>query len=128
MKKIVQKGAYEDDIGGIDSMHGENDKCLEYEGVTKSFRTGLLQRELQMVQFSATRSSCIAILWVSLVSFATVTLYVASQWVFIVVNIYFVIDSVRKLLDIPSHWPENLKVWYHLGEWGIDGEIMLNFI
>jgi hypothetical protein len=54
-----------------------------------------------MVQLSATRCSCIAILWVSLVSFAAITLYVASQRVFIVV--YFVIDSVRKLLDTPSY-------------------------
>jgi hypothetical protein len=35
-----------------------------------------------MVQLSAT--SCIAILWVSLVSFAAITLCVASQWVFII--------------------------------------------
>jgi hypothetical protein len=33
-----------------------------YEGVPKSFRTGHLERELQMVQLSATRCSCIAIL------------------------------------------------------------------
>jgi hypothetical protein len=32
-------------------------------------------------------------------SFATITLCVASQRVFIVVSVYFVIDSVRKLLD-----------------------------
>jgi len=35
------------------------------------------------------------------VSFAVVTLCVASQRVFIVV--YFVIDSIRKLLDTPSY-------------------------
>jgi hypothetical protein len=33
-----------------------------YEGVSRSFRTGCLERELQMVQLSATRRSCIAIL------------------------------------------------------------------
>jgi hypothetical protein len=33
-----------------------------YEGVSESFRTGRLERELQMVQLSATRCSCIAIL------------------------------------------------------------------
>jgi hypothetical protein len=33
-----------------------------YEGVSKSFRTGRLERELQMVQLSATRCSCIAVL------------------------------------------------------------------
>jgi hypothetical protein len=73
-----------------------------YDGVSKSFRTGRLERELQMVQFSATRFSCIAILWVSLVNFAAITLCIASQRVFIVV-VYFVIDSVRKVLDAPSY-------------------------
>jgi succinate-acetate transporter protein len=37
-----------------------------------------------------------------LVSFAAITLCVASQRVFIVVSVYFVIDSVRKLLDTPD--------------------------
>jgi hypothetical protein len=36
------------------------------------------------------------------VSFAAITLCVTSQRVFIVV-VYFVIDSVRKLLDTPSY-------------------------
>jgi hypothetical protein len=49
---------------------------------------------MQMVQFSATRCS-ITILCVSLVSFVTITLCVASQGEFIVV--YFIIDSVQKL-------------------------------
>jgi hypothetical protein len=57
---------------------------MMYEGVSKSFRTGCLE---QMVQLSATRCSCIAILWVSLVSFAAVTLCVASQRVFIVISL-----------------------------------------
>jgi hypothetical protein len=35
---------------------------LVYEGVSKSFRTGRLDLELQMVELSATRCSCIAIL------------------------------------------------------------------
>jgi hypothetical protein len=77
-----------------------------YEGVSRSFRTGRLERELQMVQLSATRCSCIAILCVSLVSFATITFCVASQRVFvvvIVVVVYFVVDSVRKLSDTPSY-------------------------
>jgi hypothetical protein len=74
-----------------------------YEGVSKSFRTSRLERELQMVQLSATRCNCIAILWVSLVTFAAVAHCVASQWAFIVVSVHFVIDSVRKLLDTPSY-------------------------
>jgi hypothetical protein len=56
-----------------------------YESASKIFRTGRLERELQMVQFFATRCSFIAILWVSVVSFVAVTLCVASQRVFIVV-------------------------------------------
>jgi hypothetical protein len=36
------------------------------------------------------------------VSFVAITIFVASQQVFIVV-VYFVIDSVRKLLDTPSY-------------------------
>jgi hypothetical protein len=50
-----------------------------YERVSRSFRTGLLERELQMIQLSATSCNCIAVLWISLVSFAAVTLCVASQ-------------------------------------------------
>jgi hypothetical protein len=59
-----------------------------YECVSRSFRTGILERELQMVQFSATRCSCIAILRASLVSFAAIILCVASQQVFIFVSVY----------------------------------------
>jgi hypothetical protein len=62
-----------------------------------------------MVQLSATRCSCIAILWVSLASFSAITLYVASQRVFIFVSIYFFIGSVRKLLDTASY-SEDLMV------------------
>jgi hypothetical protein len=54
-----------------------------------------------MVRLSATRCSCIAVLSVSLVSFAAISLCVASQRVFIVV--YFVIHSVWKLLDTPLY-------------------------
>jgi hypothetical protein len=61
---------------------------LKYKAVMKSFRTGRLERELQMVQLSATIFSCIAILWVSLVSFAAITPCVASQRMFIVVVRY----------------------------------------
>jgi hypothetical protein len=74
-----------------------------YEGVSKSFRTGCLERELQIVEFSATMCSCIAILWISIASFAAITLCVASERVFIVFVVYFVIDSVRKLLDTLSY-------------------------
>jgi hypothetical protein len=74
----------------------------QYKGVSKNLRIGILELELQMVQLSATRCSCIAILWVSLTSFAAITICVASQRVFIVVSVYFVIDTVRNLLDTNS--------------------------
>jgi hypothetical protein len=54
-----------------------------------------------MVQLSATWRSCIGILCINLVSFAAITLCFASQRAFVVV--YFVIYSVRKLLDTPSY-------------------------
>jgi hypothetical protein len=82
-------------------------------GVSKSFQTDYLEQELQMVQLSATRCSCIAILWVFLVSFATITLCVASQWVFIVV-IHFIINSVWKLLDTPLYIGFCLCHWVDL--------------
>jgi hypothetical protein len=74
-----------------------------YEGVSQSFQTDCPEQELQMVQLSVTRCSCITILWVGLVSFATIILCVASQ-VFIVVSIDFIINSVWKLLDTPSYF------------------------
>jgi hypothetical protein len=62
-----------------------------YEGVSKSFRIGRLERVLQMVQLSSTRCSCIPILWISLVSFAAITFCVASQRVFIIIIIIIII-------------------------------------
>jgi hypothetical protein len=35
---------------------------VEYDGVSKSFQTSRLEQELQMVQHSATKCNCIAIL------------------------------------------------------------------
>jgi hypothetical protein len=63
-----------------------------------------------MVQLSATRCSYIAILRVSLVNFATITLCVASQRVIPKVSVYFVMDSVRKLLATWGSW-----FTHHLG-------------
>jgi hypothetical protein len=65
------------------------------EGVSKSFRTGRLERELQMVQLSATRCSCIAILWVIIVRFAAITLCVPSQRVFIILLLLFISLSIQ---------------------------------
>jgi hypothetical protein len=68
-----------------------------------SFWTSHLEQELKMVQLSATRCSCIAILWVSLLSFAAITLCVTSQQVIPKVSVYFVINSVQELLDTPLY-------------------------
>jgi hypothetical protein len=76
---------------------------LMVESVSKSVRTGRLERELQMVQLSATRCSCTSIWWVSSVSFAAITLCVASQRVVSKVSVYFVIHWVRRLLDTPTY-------------------------
>jgi hypothetical protein len=76
---------------------------VTYEVVSKSFRTRRLERELQMVQLSTTSCSCIAILWVSLVSFVAITLCVVSQRI-----VYFVIDSVWNTL-VQYREPENMN-------------------
>jgi hypothetical protein len=44
------------------------------------------------------------------VNFAAINLYIASQRVFIFV-VYFVIDSVRKLLDIPLYATDCKEVY-----------------
>jgi hypothetical protein len=53
------------------------------------------------------------------VSFAAVTLCVASQRVFIVVSVYFVIDSVRKLMDTPSYITKHVKLSLFLTKYHI---------
>jgi hypothetical protein len=81
-------------ISLVDKMLLKSSLRFKHEGVSKSSRTGRLEWETQMVQLSATRGSCIAILWVSLVSFAAITLYVASQRVFVVVVVvYFIMTQ-----------------------------------
>jgi hypothetical protein len=51
------------------------------------------------------------------VNFAAIALNVASQQVINVVSLYFVIDSVRKLLDTPSYrWKRRVA----LCEWSRD--------
>jgi hypothetical protein len=65
---------------------------------------------MHMVQHCATRCSCIAILWVSLVSFAAITLCIGSRRVFIVV-FYFVMTQsgnfwIHPLIPNSWHYPE----------------------
>jgi hypothetical protein len=78
-------------------------------GVSKSFRTGRLERELQMVQLSATTCSCISILWVSIVSFAAIRLSVASQVVLFVVFCCYCL--IRYWLS-PETFGYTLVIWY----------------
>jgi len=60
--------------------HLRLDTCVWYTRVyATSFRTGCQERELKMIQPSATRCGCVAILLVIQVSFAAITLCVASQ-------------------------------------------------
>jgi hypothetical protein len=64
-------------VGGTCNTHGEDDRLehiliscngtftsvhVSYEGVSKSFWTDRLERELHILKLSATRCSCIAIL------------------------------------------------------------------
>jgi hypothetical protein len=76
-----------------------------YERVYKSFRTGRLERELQMVQLSATRCSLYRYSVSQSSEFRRHNpLCCFSTSVYCC---YFVIDSVRKLLDTPSYyWAE----------------------
>jgi len=87
---------------------------LQYEGVSKSFRTGRLERELQRIQLSATRCSSIAILWIILVSFAAIILCVASQREFIFVVVYFVMTQSGNFWIYPRiiilNWSYFLKL------------------
>jgi hypothetical protein len=65
-----------------------------YGGVSKNFPNWPPERELQMVQLSASRCSCMAILWVSIVSLAAITLCVTFQRVFnFVIVIYLSTQS-----------------------------------
>jgi hypothetical protein len=98
-----------------------------YEGLSKSFRTGRLELELQMVQLSATRCSCIASLEVSIVSFAAITLCIASQWVVQEVSIYFVIESVRKHMDTSSNVWRPYSVYMEVGIKIVRKWIIINF-
>jgi hypothetical protein len=63
-----------------------------------------------MVELSATRCSCIAILWVSLVSFFAITLCVASQRVFVFV--YFAMTQSEDFWIHPR--TSAIVIWY---EW-----------
>jgi hypothetical protein len=97
-------------------MELEATKCRTiYKGVPKSSRTGRLERELQTVQLSATSCSCIAIFWVSLVSFAAITLCVAFQRETTKLKLNIVIDPVRKPLDTPSYILQCQKLQEYLG-------------
>jgi hypothetical protein len=79
------------------------ESCLSYEGVYKSFRTGRLERELQVVQLFATRCSCIAIMWVSSSEFCHhKLLYCFSTTVYFCCCL-FRYDSVRELFGTPSY-------------------------
>jgi hypothetical protein len=91
-----------------------------YENVYKSFRTGRPERELQTVQLSATRCSCIAILWVSLVSFAYINLCVASQLVLLLLLLLL-------LLLFISLSTQSGNVWIHPRTYYLTKSIQFRF-
>jgi len=62
MQYKLRNSCYIDDICHFIQLFPEAVLFPMYEGVSKSFRTGRLERELQMVRLSATKCSCIAIL------------------------------------------------------------------
>jgi hypothetical protein len=90
-----------------------------YEGVSKSFRTGRLLRELQMVQLSATMPRCIAILWLSLVSFAAITLCVASHRVFIFLIVYFTMTQSGNFWIHPRIVSREIQMWWMVWKEGV---------
>jgi len=51
------------------------------------------------------------------VSFAVITLCVASQRAIPKVSVYFVIDSVRKLSDTPSYYQFITSTWWWWWWW-----------
>jgi hypothetical protein len=75
---------------------------VKNEGVSKSFRNGRLERELQMVQLSATVCSCIAILLVSLVSFAAITFVLLLNECFLL------------LISLSSHYGRNFSLQHRV--------------
>jgi hypothetical protein len=83
----------------------------------RTYVRGCIQKFLDWpprARTTATRCSCIVILWVSLVSFAAITLCVASQLVIPNVRVYFVIYSVRKLLGKFLDKPSYTYVWNNM--------------
>jgi hypothetical protein len=71
--------------------------------VSKSFRTGRLERELQLVQISATRCNCIAVWWVLLPNPLCCFLTSVCCCCCCCCCCWFRYDPVRKLLDTPSY-------------------------
>jgi hypothetical protein len=85
-----------------------HDQLNTYEGISKSFRLAAWSKWHSSLSLGAVVS---LFFWVSLVSFAAITLCVASQQAFTVV-VYFVMDLVRKLLVTPSYFMHaHTMVW-----------------
>jgi hypothetical protein len=113
--RSLPPNSYQDTFPSVKSPGREADRtspsdaevknAWSLEGVSKTSRTGRRERELQMEQLSDIRFSCIAILRVSPVSFAAITLCVASQRVFVVV--------------VNSLSTQSGKFWIHprMGDW-----------
>jgi hypothetical protein len=70
-----------------EGMQNYNFTCHSLRECIQKFPDWPPAARTAMAQLSATRCSCIAILWVSLVSFAAITHSVASQRVYIVISL-----------------------------------------
>jgi hypothetical protein len=68
-----------------------------------------------MVQLSATRCSCIAIWWVSLVSFASITLCVSSQRAVTKVSVYYLSTQSGNFWIHPRIWGAGIAQRYRAG-------------
>jgi hypothetical protein len=78
---------------------------------SKSSRTSRLERELQMIQLSATRCSCIAILWDSLVSFAAILfVLLLNVCLFLFISLWLSSETFGYTLVHPLPIPPMLEI------------------
>jgi hypothetical protein len=95
-------------------------KKYTYKGVSKSFRTDRLQRELQMLQPSATKCSCIAIFWVSIVSFAAITfLLLLNECLFLLLFISLSTQSGNFWIHPCVYWHGVILLDQHNYAWTV---------
>jgi hypothetical protein len=88
-----------------------------YKVVSKSFKTGRLEREMQMVQLSATRYSCIAILWISLLEFCRHDTLRCFSISVCCCRRLFRYRRSPETLDTPSYFPPSFPETLFAAKW-----------